>query len=110
MKLGVASRCGRVHKHVSAVATCVQVVDATRFEGEDVTVLCAVQIMILFGVAAVGATACTACILLATMRLTDAHHRLRLDRLADHNYHAFKWMWCGTESLVLVHFSVRNSH
>lgn len=55
--------------------------------------------MILFGVAAVGATACTMCIALATMRLTDSHHRLRLDRLSDHNYHVAKWIMCDPSCL-----------
>lgn len=58
--------------------------------------------MILFGVAAVGTTACTMCLALATTRLTDAHHRLRLDRLLAHNHHAAKWLWCAARQCCTV--------
>jgi hypothetical protein len=68
----------------------------------------AMQIMILFGVAAVGAVACTSCITLATLALTDSHHRLRLDRLVDHNFHVFKWIWCDFDlHAIACMFSAR---
>lgn len=56
------------------------------------------QILIMFGIGASGTSACLLATALAAATLTDARHRLRLDRLEEQPRSWLQTAWCAPAS------------